>query len=109
MHRSGELTERIICDFARTGRFEEVTVARSLLCSLPADVTERALLDEQGEMPLIVAKAANLSWATTKILLSLCPQGAISSHDLDEALKNFSALSVASARKVIEFYRLRRE
>ena len=109
MHRSGELTERVICDFARTGKFEEVTVALSLLCSLPADVTERALLDEQGEMPLILAKAANLSWTTTKVLLPLCRQSALASHDLAAALRNFSVLSVASARKVIEFYNLRRE
>lgn len=109
MHRTGELTEQKICEFARAGKLEEVTVALSLVCDLPVNVTERALLDDHGEMVLILAKAANLSWTATKLLLCLCREGSVSAHVLDGALKNYSILSVATARKVMGFYRFRKE
>jgi uncharacterized protein (DUF2336 family) len=69
MYRTGELTEEALCEFARARKFEELTVALTLLCDLPVNVAERALRDEQGEMVLILAKAAKLSWATAKLLL----------------------------------------
>ena len=46
MYRTGELTEDAVSQFARSRKFEEVTVAMSLLCGLPVDVVERALLDD---------------------------------------------------------------
>ena len=81
----------------------------SLLCGLPVDVVERALLDDSREMVLILAKAAKLSWATTQRLLSLCCDGSMSAHDLESARKNFSVLSVATAKRVVDYYKSRRE
>jgi uncharacterized protein (DUF2336 family) len=103
MHQAGEITDRTVCEFARAQRFEEIVVALSLLCDLPVDVVERALLDDEGEMIMIVTKAANLSWPTTKVLLSAC-HGAHSQQDMEQALKNFSLISVPTARQVLAFY-----
>jgi uncharacterized protein (DUF2336 family) len=103
MHRAGELNERAICEFARLNRFEDAVVALSILCDLPVDVVERALLDDEGEMIMIVTKAANLSWGTTRVLLTAC-RGAQSQQDMEQALKNFSQLSVSTARQVLAFY-----
>jgi uncharacterized protein (DUF2336 family) len=108
MHRIGQLTEETLCEFARARKFEEVTVALTLLCDLPVNVAERALHDEKGEMVLILAKAAKLSWATAKLLLLMEGNG-ISRHDLDEAMKNYALLNVTTARQVIQFYRSRLE
>jgi len=41
------------------------------LCSLPGDVIERALLDKNREMILVLTKALDFSWATTMALLFL--------------------------------------
>ena len=109
MSRTGELTDDAVRQFAKSRKFEEVTVALSLLCGLPVDVVERALLDDSREMVVIVAKAVNLSWATTQLLLSLCCDGSMSPHDLDSARKNFSVLSVTTAKRVVDYYKLRRE
>ncbi len=54
-------------------------------------------------MIMIVTKAANLSWVTTKVLLSAC-RGAQSEQDMEHALKSFSHLSVNTARQVLAFY-----
>ena len=109
MSRSGTLTEDAVRGFAGARKFEEVTVALSLLSGLPVDVVERALLDDSRQMVVIVAKAVKLSWATTQSLLALCCDGSMSAHDLESARKNFSALSEATARQVVNYYILRRE
>ena len=57
-------------------------------------------------MIMIVTKAANLSWATTRVLLSAC-HGIHSEQDMEQALKNFSQISVNTARQVLAFYRAR--
>jgi hypothetical protein len=88
-------------------RFEEVVVALSLVCELPVDVVERALLDDQGEMIIIVTKAANLSWAATKELLAACRGNRISADEMERASKNFSTISASTARQVLEFYQRR--
>lgn len=108
MYRAGELTEAAIADFAKLRKFEEVTVALSQLCDLPVNVAERALLDHHGEMTLILAKATKLSWTTARLVLLMCAGDAgISAHDLDKDLKNYSLLSVTTAREVMGFYRAR--
>lgn len=108
MHRRGELTEEACCGFARARKVEEVIIALSLLCDLPVNVVERALYDDKGEMILLVAKAAGLSWTAAKLLLLLRAEDGISAHDLEGARQNYSQLKVATARQVIDYYRIRR-
>lgn len=59
-------------------------------------------------MILVLAKAAKLSWATTKILLSFpMRQRRIASGEIEQCLASFERLNVATAEHIIEFYRLR--
>src|SRR5215813_9838935 len=69
--RQGNLNEDNIAGYALAHRFEEVTVAMSLLCALPVDVIERVLVDRNREMLLILAKALDFGWDTTMALLFL--------------------------------------
>jgi uncharacterized protein (DUF2336 family) len=107
MHRRGQLTELALCGFIQDRKIEETIVALSLLCDLPVNVAERALNDDQGEMILLIAKAAKLSWPSAKLLLLLHAGDGIAQHDLDRALQNYSLLNVTTARKVLDFYRIR--
>src|SRR5205823_12859552 len=70
-HRRGNLNENSISGHARAHRVDEVTIGLSLLCSLPGDVIERALMDRNRETLLILAKALDFSWDTTMALLFL--------------------------------------
>src|SRR3982075_3997407 len=63
-HRQGNLNENSISVYARSHKFDEVTIRLSLLCSLPGDVIERALMEIGREMLLVLAKALEFSWAT---------------------------------------------
>jgi len=108
LHQLGRLGEADIYDFARERKFEQTTVALSLLCGVPVDAVERALLDENADMVLILMRAAQCSWTTAKaILLMQAADRGISAQDLDRALRSFQRLGTETARRVLEFYQLR--
>jgi hypothetical protein len=109
-HRHGNLGEHQIFEYAQSRKFYEVTVALSLLCALPVDVVERALLDESKEVTLILAKALDLSWTTTMSLLFLgAPDYRMTSIDLDNMKGEYSRLNVETSKKVLKIYRSRKE
>jgi hypothetical protein len=108
-HQQGNLNENSISGYARFHRLEEVTIGLSLLCSLPGDVIERALLDKNREMLLIMAKALDFSWATTMSLLFLgAKDHRITAKDLRELESEFGRLNVGTSRSVLEFYQSRK-
>ena len=108
-HRLGELCERSIREYARALKIEETTVALSLLCSLPADVVERAIADKNRDLLLILAKAHEFSWDTVAALLFLrSTHFTISNHELDDLKEKFVRLHVSTARDVLLHYRNRR-
>jgi hypothetical protein len=108
-HRQGNLNEASIRGYAQTHRLDEVTIGLSLLCSLPGDVIERALLDRNREMLLILAKALDFSWETTMALLFLgAKDHRITAKDLSDLERDFGRLNVKTSRSVLEFYQSRK-
>jgi uncharacterized protein (DUF2336 family) len=108
-HRHCNLNENSISGYARSHKFEEVTIGLSLLCSLPGDVIERALVDRNREMLLVLAKALDFSWATTMSLLFLgAKDHRITAQDLNDLEAEFGRLNVKTSRSVLEFYQSRK-
>jgi uncharacterized protein (DUF2336 family) len=102
------LGEAEVYKFAREGRFEEATVALSMLCGIELDAVERALHDRGHEIALILAKLAGFSSTTAKALLLLkTADRGISAQDLDNALRTYEKLQPDTARRVLGFYRTR--
>ena len=108
-HRQGNLNEDSISGYARSHRLEEVTNGLSLLCALPSDVIERAVLDKNREMLLILAKALDFSWATTMALLFLgAKDHRITAKELKSLENEFGRLNIETSRSVLEFYQSRK-
>ena len=108
-HRQGNLNENSISGYARSHKLDEVTIGLSLLCSLPGDVIERALLDKNREMLLILAKALDFSWATTMACFFLAPRITASPpRSLNDLESEFGRLNVETSRSVLEFYQSRK-
>jgi uncharacterized protein (DUF2336 family) len=108
-HQQGNLNENCISGYARSHELDEVTIGLSLLCSLPGDVIERALLDKNREMLLILAKALDFSWATTMSLLFLgAKDHRIVAQDLNNLEREFGRLNIETSRSVLEFYQSRK-
>jgi uncharacterized protein (DUF2336 family) len=105
----GDLNENKIFDYAQSHKLEEATVGLSLLCSLPVDVVERALIDKNREVALILARALGFSWATTMSLLFLgAPDHLIAAQDLDDLRREFAGLDVETSRSVLKLYQSRK-
>ena len=108
LHQAGELDEIKIREFANSGKFDETTVALSILCDLPIGASERAMVQYHTELLLLLAKAVGLSWNTTKAILSLrAGPGGISTSECEENLASFSKIRHETAAKALQFLRLR--
>ena len=107
--RLGTLNESKIFEYAQSHKFEAVTAGLSLLCSLPVDVVERALIDKNREALLILANALGFSWDTTMSLLFLgAPGHRILSQDLDGMRREFAGLNIETSRSVLRTYQSRK-
>jgi uncharacterized protein (DUF2336 family) len=108
-HRQGNLNESSISSYAVSHRLEEVTIGLSLLCSLPGDVIERALLDRNRETLLILCKALDFSWDTTMALLFLgAKDHRITANELRDLENEYGRLNIETSRSVLEFYQSRK-
>jgi uncharacterized protein (DUF2336 family) len=108
-HQLGNLNENTIVGYAQAHKFNEVTIGLSLLCALPGDVIERALLDKNREMLLVLTKALDFSWATTMSLLFLgAKDHRITAHELKETETEYGRLNAETSRSVLKFYQTRK-
>jgi uncharacterized protein (DUF2336 family) len=108
LHRAGELTAEQLGVFARAGKFDEVTVALSLLCDLPIGHIERAIVHQRSDHLLVLTKAIGLDWETTRaILLMRMPIKSLSDVDLETTAQSYARLQQKTAMSAMHFYRLR--
>jgi len=102
--KSGDITEDNVRLPARSQNFEKTAVALAKLGPFPIELVERALLDEGGDMVLILAKAARCSWVTTKeLLLMFAAKRSMSPDDLSAAYASFERLSPETAKRIVNF------
>jgi uncharacterized protein (DUF2336 family) len=105
-HRLGRLTEKEIAQLANDRKLDEAAVALAIMCDMPTDVVERALIDQNSELTLIIAKVAGLSPESTRAIVALRgPERGVSSQDMDRALDSYDRLPVETAQRVLGFFR----
>jgi len=95
---------------ARAGRIADTAAVLGILAGIPGDAVERALLNPRAEAVLIIAKAAGLSSITTEALVRLrAGERGMSAEEVAAALAKFNRLPRDSARRVLNFFRIRLE
>ncbi len=108
LQQAGELTEARLLEFARGGKFDETTIALSLLCDLPIAHVERAIAHGHTDQTLVLARAIDLSWETTMALLMMrSADRSAAMASLERTRASFFKLQPETARSAIQFYRLR--
>jgi Uncharacterised protein conserved in bacteria (DUF2336) len=109
VHQHGHLNEAKMSGYAEARKVDEVVVGLSLLCGLPVNVTERALMDVTVDLLLVLTRAIGFSWATTMSFLFLGARDhRISSRELESKKHEFDSLSEKAARSILEFYQSRK-
>ncbi len=108
LHRAGNLDHAQLAQFAREGKFDDTTIALSVLADVPIGVVERAVASGRTEQLLVLAKAIGAGWDTAKAIL-LLQAGAkgSSTEQLDQCCATFARLQQETAKKALRFYRLR--
>jgi uncharacterized protein (DUF2336 family) len=104
--QAGQLSEAQLSEFARTGKFDETSVALALLADLPVGLVERSMMNERPDQLLVVAKAIGLAWDTVEAIL-LVPTDGRPARDTNGPCASFNKLRPETARKAIQYYRLR--
>jgi uncharacterized protein (DUF2336 family) len=95
---------------ARDGKLVETAAALANLSGIPRDAVERALLNQRADVVLVIAKAVGLSSITTEALVRLrSADSGMSAEDVAQALAKFNRLPRDSARRVLNFFRIRLE
>lgn len=108
LNAAGKLNEERLVAFADQGSFDHVVAALALMCDLPVGVVERAFVQNQTEQIVVLARAIDISWATTmKLLLLHAGVNGTSREQLDLTFANFFRLQPATARTALKFYRMR--
>jgi uncharacterized protein (DUF2336 family) len=109
LHRSGQLSHDKIRALAEDGRCEDVTAALALMCQLPLHFVEHALAQERSETILVLARASELPWSTTKAILQLrAGKRQISESSIAQSLASFERLNSATVQEIVRFYRTRK-
>jgi uncharacterized protein (DUF2336 family) len=105
LHRTGQLDEIKLREFAREGRLAETTAALALMCRLPLPFLERTMERQRAETLLVLARAIGLSWPTVKALLHLrSGDRLLPANDTAQCLASFERLKPATAQEILRFY-----
>lgn len=108
LYSAGKLNEAQLHTFSNEGSFDRVTVALSLMCDLPIGAVERTFVQNQTDQILVMARAIDLSWASTMALLLLqAGVNGSSRQHLDQCFANFTKLQPKTAQMALQFYRMR--
>jgi uncharacterized protein (DUF2336 family) len=107
VRNSGAPVDPVVCEYAAKGKFEETVAALSALSNAPNKLVESVMNDSRAEndFALILAKAAGLSWPTTKQICILRRKAfRYSPQAIDTARHSFDRLQPATAQRLVRFY-----
>ncbi|HZD89514.1 MAG TPA: DUF2336 domain-containing protein [Pseudolabrys sp.] len=107
LRRSGRTPDEALLELATAGCREETVAALAVLCRAPRELVEGVMADRRGDNDflLLLARAAGLSWQTTReiCILRRGPTG-MSQQDIDAARRSFEKLRGDTAQRVVAFY-----
>lgn len=89
-------------------KFDELTIALSLLGDLPVGHIERAFVHDHADHLLVIAKAIGLSWETVRAILAMrASNDGEAGRNIGKHHTSFMKLRQSTAMSALEFYRLR--
>ncbi len=100
----GRFGENDVAAFAAANKFEETVAALAVLCGLPIESVDRALVQDRPDALLVICKASGMSWATTRAILRMrAGKRGISPGELEQCQTTFSRMKPGTARQVVDY------
>lgn len=107
-HANGDLGESHLAAFAAADQFDEVSITLALLADAPLGAIERALAHETCDQLLVASKSIPLGWATVRLILAMkMSPGLRLPGEIDAAAARYARLQPETARRAMQYYRLR--
>jgi uncharacterized protein (DUF2336 family) len=108
LRAEGELHEGTLCEFARSRKYEEMTVALSLLSSTSLEIIKPLLNSPIDDGLLIPCKVADCKWETVSaILATKLPPGSAPKMGHEILKSEFAKLSKTNAERLLRFWQVR--
>ncbi|MFL6818594.1 MAG: DUF2336 domain-containing protein [Bradyrhizobium sp.] len=108
LRAKGDLRENTLYEFARQRKYEETTVALSLLSSTSLEIIKPLMTSPMDDGLLIPCKVADCSWETVSAILSIkLPAGAAPKVGHEKLKIEFGKLSKANAERLLRFWQVR--
>lgn len=108
LNDKGELTEATLFDFAKQRKYEETIAALAQLSQSSIEVVRPLMQSLRGDGVLVLCKAAQLGWETVHAVLeSRFATGSLTTLELAEAQRQFAAMTVENARRLLRFWQVR--
>lgn len=108
MQKKGELDEKAVLEFAKSGRYADLVAAIAVLGETPLPLLQNLLQKEHREAILLPCKAAGLDWLTVREIMAGRGVGrTMPDADIEAARVDYHKLSVNNARRVIRFWQVR--
>ena len=105
---NGELNEAALSGFARQRKYEETVAALAQLSQSSIEVVRPLMQSLRDDGVLVPCKAAELSWETVSAVLeSRFATGSMRPLELAEAQRQFAAMTVENARRLLRFWQVR--
>jgi uncharacterized protein (DUF2336 family) len=106
LRRAEQLTTSKLEEFVQAGRFAEIVAALAVMAEAPAHLVERMLKDGNAETILVLGKAVDLPWESTRNIIMLAAKHyRRSPGDVDKAMRAFHRLRRSTAQQIVEFHR----
>ena len=110
MQRKHHLNEAVLCDFAKTRKYEEMAAALALLCATRFELIERLMRTIHHGGMLVACKAADLKWTTVHAILShRFTNHPIAGPELEQAKTDYAKLTRPTAQRLLGFWQARPE
>ena len=104
----GELNEATLFGFAKQRKYEETVAALAQLSQSIIEVVRPLMQSLRDDGVLVPCKAAELSWATVSAVLeSRFATGSMRPLELAEAQRQFAAMTIENARRLLRFWQVR--
>ena len=108
LQKKGELDKSTLLGFARAGKYEEMVVATSLLCSASLEIIKPLMQSPRDDGLLIPCKVADLEWGTVDAIMDAKLSSTSRPEQDRERLKNdFAKLTKANAQRLLRFWQVR--
>jgi uncharacterized protein (DUF2336 family) len=108
LQAKGELDETTLFKFANSRKYEETTVALSLLSSASIEIIKPLMTSPRDDGLLIPCKVADCKWETVSaILAARLPPGSAPKPGHEKLKIDFSKLSKSNAQRLLRFWQVR--